>query len=309
LARRRKRIQTRDTRFHQQRLPAWKPVLTSFPIIVLYFLIGLVFILSGVGLFIGSQNVVETQLYRYDLKCAKLLNTTKSNNTCRIVINVPQLMNSPVYFYYRLGNFYQNYRGYTKSVSYSQLAGKDYQYSELSSCSPKISLDNLQIQSDVYLPCGLIAGSYFNDTFTLLSVADEQPIPWSSDGIAWETDLGLSQNPPPDEAGIKTVPEIKSEEFSVWLRLAAFHNFRKLHRIINQNLESGNYYLDINDTFPVDGFGGTKSVILSTANWLGGKNNFLAGGYILTGAVSLVFAIAFTLERVLCPKRPPLSPD
>lgn len=43
-------------------------------------------------------------------------------------------------------------------------------------------------------------------------------------------------------------------------------------------------------------FDGEKYVVLSTANALGGKNEFLGIAYIVVGSISIVLAIAFLLR-------------
>lgn len=50
--------------------------------------------------------------------------------------------------------------------------------------------------NDPAIPCGLIAQSYFNDTFNITyEVNDEVTnVTVSNEGIAWPTDLGLYAN-------------------------------------------------------------------------------------------------------------------
>ena len=42
-------------------------------------------------------------------------------------------------------------------------------------------------------------------------------------------------------------------------------------------------------------FGGSKSVILTTNSWVGGRNNFLGALWITIGGLSLLVALAFFL--------------
>jgi hypothetical protein len=89
------------------------------------------------------------------------------------------------------------------------------------------------------------------------------------------------------------VPVVTDEDLQVWMRTAALPTFRKLYRIINVDLEVGDYAMVIDEFYPVDSFGGSKSFALSTLSWLGGKNQFLAIAYIVVGALSFVLGIIF----------------
>uniref|UniRef100_A0A7S1W573 ALA-interacting subunit n=1 Tax=Neobodo designis TaxID=312471 RepID=A0A7S1W573_NEODS len=141
-------------------------------------------------------------------------------------------------------------------------------------------------------------------------------------GITWESDAdkfktpefgntiwtanrahyGLAPTPTADDfvrngwyAGeaLHEVPVVTDEDLQVWMRTAALPTFRKLYRVINVDLEPGDYAMVIDEFFPVDSFGGSKSFALSTLSWLGGKNTFLAVAYIVVGAVSFVLGAVF----------------
>ena len=48
--------------------------------------------------------------------------------------------------------------------------------------------------------------------------------------------------------------------------------------------------------YPVTGFQGTKSVVLGTTEWVGGKNDFLGVAYVVVGVICLVLAMGFTIK-------------
>ena len=100
--------------------------------------------------------------------------------------------------YYQLDNFYQNHRRYVKSRSFDQLKGlASYSTSD---CDPIIK------NSDIYTgvtsfvtgkvldpnanawPCGLVAKSFFNDTYAL-TTNGTTPITIVQTGIAWDSDI------------------------------------------------------------------------------------------------------------------------
>ena len=95
-----------------------------------------------------------------------------------ISIDIDKDMEPPVYMYYKLENFYQNHRRYAKSRSDTQLAGNSVSYSSISDCKPVrykgelMDLTQFEPTPDtgirnIYAPCGLIAWSMFNDSFTM----------------------------------------------------------------------------------------------------------------------------------------------
>ncbi len=46
-----------DTKFKQQKLPAWQPIMTAGNVLPAFFAIGICFIPLGVGLLVSSNNV------------------------------------------------------------------------------------------------------------------------------------------------------------------------------------------------------------------------------------------------------------
>lgn len=53
------------------------------------------------------------------------------------------------------------------------------------------------------------------------------------------------------------------------------------------------------DTLPYEG---TKSIVLSTTSWLGGKNNFLGIAYMSVGAICLVLGLLFMARHLIKPR-------
>lgn len=180
---------------------------------------------------------------------------------CYVRFNVPQEMGSPVFFYYHLTNFYQNHRRYVESFDTDQLKGKNRATSAIkgSKCKP------LDVDGDKpYFPCGLIANSMFNDTFSQpqrLVNNTKETYAMSKDGIAWASDADLYKNtsygpddvlPPPNWQ--KRYPDGKysqeypppdlstNQAFQVWMRTAGLPTFSKLYqKNDNTALEAGEY--------------------------------------------------------------------
>ena len=53
------------------------------------------------------------------------------------------------------------------------------------------------------------------------------------------------------------------------------------------------YAFVIDYNYPVTAFSGKKSIILSTDDWVGGKNVFLGTCYIVVASISLVVVLVF----------------
>lgn len=51
-----------NTAFKQQRLPAWQPFLTAGTVLPTFFIIGLIFIPIGIGIFVTSNNIREIEV-------------------------------------------------------------------------------------------------------------------------------------------------------------------------------------------------------------------------------------------------------
>jgi len=244
---------------------------------------------------INASNSVIEHTARYDDTCDGKLN-------CTATIKIPKTMQAPVYFYYRLENFYQNHRSYVKSRNDNQLRGeKVTSYQELQDCEPFKSLDDKRDPEFFYLPCGLIARSMFNDTFVLRT--EDDIVPLRKNGIAWTSDKEKKfKNPPASAVGIRIIPDFEDEDFIVWMRTAGLPDFKKLYRIIDQDLQ-GNYTIDIQNNYDVSSFSGKKYIVISTTSWIGGKNPFLGYAYIIVGIICFVQGIVFLVKHKVSPRK------
>lgn len=299
-----------DSPFGQQRLDGWSPVVTPFWIIIALAIFGVVFLPLGVIITIAANGVVELPV-RYDDKCGPA-NITGSSY-CTVNMTVTEEMRSPLFFYYGLSGFYQNNRRYLKSRSDEQLQGTP---SSTINCEP-ISSNSAGVA--IY-PCGLIANSYFNDTFSAKLCVGNSCGAWSAvnntwvkEGIAWPTDVekkfvwkNASQNGATDVSVSGFVfPRIDDEDFIVWMRTAGLPYFRKLYRRIKADvtLNKGDVItVTIRNTYPVDKFSGEKWIVLSESSWIGGKNRFLGWAYIVVGVICVLLAIIFALIQAFAPR-------
>lgn len=203
----------KDSKFKQQALPAWQPILTAGTVLPTFFVIGVAFIPIGVGLMYFSNQVHE---YTVDYtQCVDITDTTLPESErklcsdkimnyvdglpetckCEVELNDAEKMGTVdwegnVFIYYGLTNFYQNHRRYVKSRDDKQLYGD--LSSEDDDCSPFLRPPN--VTDKKYAPCGAIANSLFNDTIELQYQDPEDPskvwtkVKVTGLGIAWGSD-------------------------------------------------------------------------------------------------------------------------
>ena len=132
----------------------------------LTFKLGLIFLGLGLAMYILTTQVWHLKL-RYDDQCSTL------GSSCTIQFTVDTQVANPIYVYYELNNFYQNYRRYLNSMDYKQLAGEVLSASDVSStCEGAVYMSDIGktkswggidlASNAVANPCGLLARSYFD---------------------------------------------------------------------------------------------------------------------------------------------------
>ncbi|KAH7927728.1 Lem3/Cdc50 [Leucogyrophana mollusca] len=355
-----------NTAFKQQRLKAWQPILTPKTVLPTLFIVGIIFAPIGGLLIWGSSLVSEMTFdytecwnqtasqpdqlsytnmpsYSYNLRSsdkgatiptpqfAYVFNDSAPENQkhqCFLKFTVVSDLSSPVFQYYKLTNFYQNNRRYVQSLDTAQLQGDGTSASSLSSsnCKP-LAVTNDNPPKAIY-PCGLIANSVFNDTFSGLTPSTEgsnaTQFNFTQQGIAWPGEAkkysatsgysNLSQVVPPPNWALaypnnytsdNPPPNLQTNEaFQNWMRTAGLPTFTKLYgRNDNDVLKAGEYVVTVYYNYPVQGYKGTKSLVISTVSWIGGKNSFLGWAYVAAASLFVFLALAGTVRHLIKPRR------
>ena len=88
------------------------------------------------------------------------------------------------------------------------------------------------------------------------------------------------------------------------MKTSTLPKFRKLYGYIDQPISKGtNLTFQINANYDVASFAGTKSLIVTTANEFGGKDEFLGQSFILVGAINIVCGVFFAIKHRYSPRK------
>uniref|UniRef100_A0A7S3K580 Uncharacterized protein n=1 Tax=Aureoumbra lagunensis TaxID=44058 RepID=A0A7S3K580_9STRA len=169
--------------WRQQAIPSFRPLITRDVVMLSFFVFGVISLAVGWIL----KSVADEQVFQKKVQYGGSgsgstecnIDSANEGRVCNVTIKANHRMNSPVYVYYELENFYQNHQRYLGSLDSDQLLGENKKKGDLSSCSPL-----KKNGSKVLSPCGLIANSMFNDVITLKN----DDLDMRENKIAWRSD-------------------------------------------------------------------------------------------------------------------------
>ncbi|CDO94192.1 unnamed protein product [Kluyveromyces dobzhanskii CBS 2104] len=195
----------KETKFTQQRIASFNPVLTPKSVLPIYFLLGALFLIFG-GVMLNNARRVD-EIYVFYQDCDKNAPTGDFANvpddhyqytfhkdynkddlpipqwkyvadsdpdpeetqtgTCQLRFATPYALDGPLFIYYHIRNFFANHRRYVLSFSEYQIIGDK---ASLGQVKDNIGINCKPLvrnsEGKIYYPCGLIANAMFNDTFS-----------------------------------------------------------------------------------------------------------------------------------------------
>jgi O-antigen/teichoic acid export membrane protein len=127
---------------------------------------------------------------------------------------------------------------------------------------------------------------------------------------------------PDNQYNETNMPNLQADEhFQNWMRTAGLPTFTKLYGRNDQDtMLPGTYRIVIglstaalftspalshshhHTDFPVLPYKGTKSFVISTVSWIGGKNPFLGWAYVASAALFILIAILGTARHLIKPR-------
>ncbi|KAK4226510.1 ligand-effect modulator 3 family [Podospora fimiseda] len=354
-----------NTAFRQQRMRAWQCVLTPKLIVTIFSILAAIYLGFGAYLTYLAYTVRDITVdytkcsteaptgnfepippenieahfsikndidpfksqWKREMRNVPVANYTQDREYCILQINIPEDLKPTISFFYRLDNFYQNHRRYVNSFNAKQLLGEAVDGSTInaSTCDPLThGLDKFGNTKIIY-PCGLVANSLFNDTFSnpkLLNARDTTEnfttYEMSKTGIAWPgtkdlygpTKYTLDQIIPPPNwekafeygyAENNPPPNFKEDEaFQNWMMLAAAPNFYKLAMKNDKDvMQAGTYQIDIESNWDATKYSGHKSIVLTTISTMGSRNIWPGIIFLIVGGICLILDIYFILSFFL----------
>jgi len=336
-----------DVPFLQQTLPSKQFVLTGFFVKWSLLATGVFFVFAGTWALLLSQRVTQVRvqydgppMYPEEMSGKAFLRllftkfTTAElpfgthreelherdcslvhggqSRTCTFNIPITQDMQPPIQVLYLVSPFLQNYNRYMRSVDTRQLMGDEVPQDKVK-CR-EAATDGVGHNLN---PCGLVAQSFFNDTFEVYAKGDDKDIVDSSDIVFPKEQEKVWDNPPSNghthgktkwlhdryPGVIKREDGVTNRHFMVHMRPGALGYAQKKYGVINTPLHAGkDLRIRVDASFPVGDFDGRKFLILTTNSLLGGRNDFLGNELLLAGGYCIAAAIGVAVQQWLCPR-------
>lgn len=181
-----------DSKYWQQRLTSWDPVMTPCYVILMLVMAGMIFLPVGLSILYSANSLYsETVPYTYS-------GTPGNPATQQITFTLATDTESELNLFYEITRYHQNNIKYSTSVSWEQMQGNSVELSVLETkCGDGQATlaEGSTTENPIILnPCGLIAKSFFMDSFTLTG-SQPSEAEMSFDQITGPLDTNLFKQP------------------------------------------------------------------------------------------------------------------
>jgi len=282
------------------------PLTSGLRNLLIIFTFSTVMIVFGITT-IGFNGGIVEHLVPYPKDC------TYGDVCTAISLPITTTMTAPIYVYYGLTKTFQSHRRWIMSSSFTQLYGKSN--SDVSLCDPVTKSPD----GKNYTPCGLRGYSFFNDVIALGGAVIDNSVGDVTvetgdvlrKGIALPTDTNNKELKLTDDDTSRYIkangqkrddfdmPPILSDQYLIWMRPATSSTFYKLYAKITKTLNPGDELtFTITEKYPATSYGGEKSLVVTTASAIGGKNMVLSVCLLAFGSLGYIGIIGIVITHV-----------
>jgi hypothetical protein len=212
--------------------------------------------------------------------------------------SVPADAPTPLYLRYRIDSFFHNHYKFWKSVPLNQFVNNETGRGSNEGCdiyttnaqmNKTTSVTGLPLNpSDVAIPCGVMAFTYFNDHFTLTDSGTLQQLPVASSGIAWSSDkyykyVNVDLN--------RQWINVQDERFISWMRVSPYNHFVKTWGVVDESVRGKRIVVTVANNWNAQKTRSRKQLILTSADFYGTPNSALVVFLLLFGFLALLLGI------------------
>lgn len=250
---------------NQQKIPGWFPVMNPKKTIIVFFVLGCVYLLLGIIALISYNSLFFVEkYYGFD--------ETSNDNLTYLRIPVDKDVQKPVYVHFTLTAFYQNHQRFVDGVDYS-------------SFSP--SSENRNSEN------ALIGASKFNDSYDIMSGPSGESVVIDTSDLVFKADKNR-----------KDFSEYNLNDSDiVWAKVAPFPTFRKLYGVVNEDLKKGEYLVRVKNNYRLPEMSKKAFVIQKASIAFGGRNIFVGVVLVATGGVMIILGVVCIIINFCTPRK------